>query len=113
MPAAKAIVLVRTRSVRHIVLMTRAQDDTRSDRIELRASPAEKALLLRAATLERLDLTSFVMRAALPNAERVVTAAEKVELSERDSLRVLDLLENPPAPSPRLVAAARARLKRA
>jgi uncharacterized protein (DUF1778 family) len=93
--------------------MARPQDDARTDRIELRASPAEKALLMRAATLQRLDLTSFVMRAALPKAERVVTAAEKVDLSERDSLRVLDLLENPPAPSPRLLAAGRARLKRA
>lgn len=93
--------------------MTRSQPDgTRSDRIELRASTSEKALLLRAATLERLDLTSFVMRAALPKAERVVAAAENVELTERDSLRVLDLLENPPAPSPRLIAAARGRLKR-
>jgi uncharacterized protein (DUF1778 family) len=94
--------------------MARTQsDDARSDRIELRASPGEKALLLRAATLEHLDLTSFVMRAALPKAEHVVAAAENVELSVRDSLRVLDLLENPPAPSARLVAAARARLKRA
>ena len=88
-------------------------DSARSNRIELRASPSEKALLLRAATLERLDLTSFVMRAALPKAERVVAAAENVELTEHDSLRVLDLLENPPVPSPRLLAAARGRLKRA
>ena len=93
--------------------MARPQhDQARSDRIELRASPSEKALLLRAATLERLDLTSFVMRAALPNAERIVAAAEQVDLTEQDSLRVLDLLENPPAPSPKLVAAARRPLKR-
>jgi uncharacterized protein (DUF1778 family) len=85
----------------------------RTDRIELRASPAEKALLLRAAAHERLDLTSFVMRAALPRAESVVAAAENIELSERDSLRVLDLLENPPPPVPRLIAAARRRLQRA
>jgi uncharacterized protein (DUF1778 family) len=93
--------------------MPRPQSENpRVDRIELRASPAEKSLLLRAATIERLDLTSFVMRAALPQAEKVVAAAERVELSERDSLRVLELLENPPPPSPRLVAAARGRLMR-
>lgn len=90
-----------------------SSDSLRTERIELRAAPAEKALLLRAASLERLDVTSFVMRAALPQAERVVAAAETVELSERDSLRVLELLENPPPPSPRLIAAAQARLKRA
>lgn len=87
-------------------------DRVRSDRIELRASPEEKALLARAAALERLDLTSFVMRAALPRAESVVAAAETLQLSERDSLLVLELLENPPAPAPRLVAAAKARLPR-
>lgn len=85
----------------------------RTDRIELRASPAEKALLLRAAALERLDLTSFVMRAALPEAEGVIAARETVELTGRDSLHVLELLENPPLPSPRLIAVAKARLERA
>jgi uncharacterized protein (DUF1778 family) len=39
-------------------------------------------------------------------------AAEPIELSERDSLWVLEQLENPPPPSPRLVAVAKARLKR-
>jgi uncharacterized protein (DUF1778 family) len=85
----------------------------RSDRIELRASRDEKALLLRAAMLERLDLTSFVMGAALPKAKEVVRAAETIEVSERDSLRILDLLEHPPAPPTRLVRAARGRLGRA
>ena len=94
--------------------MSRAPTDTqRSDRIELRTSPAEKALLTRAAALQRLDLTSFVLGSALPQAESVIAAAENVELSERDSLRVLDLLENPPPPSPKLVAVAKSRLERA
>lgn len=88
-------------------------DIPRTERIELRAAPAEKALLTRAAALEGLDVSKFVMRAALPQAESVVAAAETIELSERDSLRVLELLENPPPPSPRLVAAAQARLERA
>jgi uncharacterized protein (DUF1778 family) len=89
------------------------RETIRSDRIELRASPAEKALLLRAAQLERLDLTTFVMRAALPRAESVVAASERIELTERDSLLVLDLLENPTEPPKRLVRAARERLTRA
>ena len=40
-------------------------------------------------------------------ARTVVDQAQVVKLSERDSLRVLELLENPPAPSVRLMAAAR------
>ena len=40
-------------------------------------------------------------------AEDVIEEAEHVQLSERDSLRVLDLLENPPAPNAKLLAAAK------
>lgn len=82
---------------------------TRSDRIELRATPEEKSLLARAAAYERLDLTSFVMRAALPAAERIVDRAERIVLSERDTKRVLDLLETPPRPTKKLIRASRAR----
>jgi uncharacterized protein (DUF1778 family) len=94
--------------------MARSQSENpRSERVELRASPAEKALLMRAAAMARLDVTAFVLRAALPEAESVISAAEKVELSAADSLFVLDLLENPPPPNARLLAAAKSRLKRA
>jgi uncharacterized protein (DUF1778 family) len=79
-----------------------------SGRVELRLAPEDKAVLARAAALERLDLTSFILRAALPRAKAVITASEKLQLSERDSLRVLDLLENPPDPPTRLVRAAKA-----
>ncbi len=85
---------------------------TRDDRIELRTTRDEKRLLIAAAAHERLDVTSFIMRAVLPAARDVVENAERISLSERDSLRVLDLLENPPAPTPDLLAAARRRIVR-
>jgi hypothetical protein len=40
--------------------------------------------------------------------QEVIAEAEQVQLSPRDSLRVLELLENPPGPNARLLAAARA-----
>lgn len=83
----------------------------RGDRIELRASSGEKRLLAAAAAYERLDLTAFVMRAALPAAQEVVARHERIALSARDSARVLRLLEHPPKPTPALRAAAR-RLRR-
>jgi len=43
----------------------------------------------------------------------VIGEADRVQLSARDSLLVFDLLENPPAPNVRLLAAAQALLKRA
>jgi uncharacterized protein (DUF1778 family) len=82
----------------------------RQERIELRATREEKQLLATAAAYERLDVTSFIMRNALPAARNVVERAERITLSERDSVRVLELLENPPEPTPALVAAARRRL---
>ena len=79
-----------------------------NSRMSLRIRAEEKALLLRAVALNHTDLTAFVLRHALLAARAVIDQAEHVQLSERDSLRVLDLLENPPAPNAKLLAAARA-----
>ena len=83
-----------------------------SSRIELRIDATAKAKLARAAALQHVDLTAFILRAALPAAETVIERAERITLSERDSLRVLDLLENPPPPNGKLRRAAAAFAKR-
>jgi uncharacterized protein (DUF1778 family) len=83
----------------------------RDDRIELRASRSEKKLLAAAAAHERLDVTSFILRTVLPAAREVVDRAERIVLTERDSARVLTLLENPPKPTRALLAAARRRAR--
>ncbi len=84
----------------------------REDRIELRATKDEKRLLATAAAHERLDMTSFIMRNVLPAAREVVDRTERIVLSERDTARVLELLDNPPEPTPALMAAARRRVAR-
>ena len=84
---------------------------TRDDRIELRATKEEKRLLAAAAAHERLDVTSFIMRSVLPVARDVLDRAERIVVSERDTRRVLDLLENPPKPTKALLAAARRRAR--
>ena len=89
-------------------MLHRETEGTRSDRIELRATPQEKALLMRAAAIEHLDMTSFVMRTVVPAAQEVIARTEHIKLSERDTLLVLDLLENPPPPNAKLIAAAQA-----
>ena len=81
---------------------------TDSGRVELRLRPEDKATLTRAASLKRLDLTGYILRNMLPKAQADIAEAERLQLSERDSLRVLALLENPPAASERLVRAAKA-----
>jgi uncharacterized protein (DUF1778 family) len=76
--------------------------------MSLRIRAEDKATLLRAVALKRTDLTNFVLSHALRAARAVVEASDQVRLSGRDSLRVLELLENPPSPNVRLRAAARA-----
>jgi uncharacterized protein (DUF1778 family) len=90
--------------------MPRAIVDT--GRVEIRIAPEVKAKLARAAALEHIDLTAFILRAALPAAEGVIERAERIALSERDSLKVLDLLEHPPTANAKLRRAA-AGLKKA
>jgi uncharacterized protein (DUF1778 family) len=88
-------------------VMPRAAVESNS-RVALRIHPADKARLIRASALEHTDLTEFILRNVLRAADAVIEQAERVVLSERDSLRVLDLLEHPPVPNARLMAAARA-----
>ena len=83
-----------------------AVDDNK--RMNLRVRPEQKAMLLRAAALKNTDLTDFVLQPALREAEAIIEAADHIELSERDSLRVLELLENPSAANAKLRTAAKA-----
>src|SRR5579862_4946748 len=72
-----------------IVMPRLAVED--NSRMSLRIRAEEKTLLLRAVALSRTDLTDFVLRHALRAAKAVIEEADHVQLSGRDSLRVLDL----------------------
>ena len=79
-----------------------------NSRVALRIRPADKAMIVRAAALAQTNMTDFILRTALREAETVIEEHERVKLTRRDSLLVLDLLENPPAPNAKLRKAARA-----
>ena len=76
-----------------------------NSRLALRVRPDDKATLMRAVAIEHTDMTDFILRHALEAARKVIDRAERQPLSERDSLRVLDALENPPAPNAKLLMA--------
>lgn len=78
-----------------------------NNRLAVRLSGEEKAMIARAAVIEHLDLTAFVVRNALQAAREVIDREERLILSRRDSQRVIDLLEQPPSPNHRLRRAAR------
>ena len=71
-------------------------------RMNLRVLPEQKAALVRAAALRNTDLTDFVLQPALREAQAVIEEAERVVLSKRDSIAVLKVLEDPPAPNAKL-----------
>lgn len=83
-----------------------------NDRMSLRIGADEKALLMRAADLQHTNLTEFVIRTVVLAAREVIEQNEQNQLTLRDSLQVLKLLENPPAPNRKLLAAAFAFPKR-
>jgi len=77
-----------------------------NDRMSLRIASEEKSLLVRAAALQHTNLTEFVVRTVVAAAKDVIDQSECLELTERDSLHVLGLLEAPPEPNEKLIAAA-------
>lgn len=85
----------------------RTQAAMKSERIDLRTTQEDKRVLARAAEFEQSDLTSYILSKILPIARKTVRQAELLTLSARDSAHVLDLLENPPEPSPALEKAFR------
>ena len=79
-----------------------------NSRVALRIRSEDKAVIMRAVALAQTDMTDFIPRTALREAHSVIEEHENVKLTQRDSRRVLDLLENPPAPNAKLRKAARA-----
>lgn len=77
-----------------------------NSRLAFRVRAEDKATLMRAVAIEHTDMTDFILRHALDAARKVIEQSETVTLSARDSLRVLDVLENPPVPNAKLQHAA-------
>ena len=74
----------------------------------MRIPPAEKARLTRAAALQNTDLTEFMLRNSLNAANAVIDKAEHITLTEEQTRFWLNLLDNPPKPNAKLLAAAKA-----
>ncbi len=88
-----------------------ATDILRDQRLDLRLPAADKALLEQAVAHRHMNITSFVLAVVLPEARKILSEAESVTLSAKDSERVMAYLDQPPAPTPTLLSAA-ARLAR-
>jgi len=65
-------------------------------RLTTRITDHVQEKLQMAADLVGATLNQFVMQAALEKAEKVIESESTIVLSRRESLRLLELIENPP-----------------
>lgn len=78
-----------------------------TDRLEMRLPRKEKGLLARAARIQGVKLSQFVLGPALKHARKVIAEAEQVTTTAQGYRDVLDALAKPPKPAKTLIAAMR------
>lgn len=88
--------------------MSRVSLDT-SRRLMMDIPEPVNTRLLRAAALERKSLRDFMLSKAIEAADLVIENSERVVLSERDTHKLMDLLDNPREANPNMVAVLKAR----
>ena len=79
---------------------------SRQERIEARLTNEQKALVSRAAALEGLSISSFIVQRAVDSAVRAIERHEVVRLSAEDSQRIAEARLDPPEPAPAVIDAA-------
>jgi uncharacterized protein (DUF1778 family) len=79
----------------------------RSERLEARITPEQKALIQRAAELQGRSLTDFVVASAQEAAMRAIEDMHLVRLGAADSIAFAEALLKPRVPAPKLRAAVR------
>ena len=81
---------------------TKQEQRLREERLGFRVDEPTKALIERAAQLERRKLTDFCMTALTEAARRTIAEHESIVLSDRDRAVFFDALVNPPVQNERL-----------
>lgn len=81
------------------------QEVHRTARIEARIAPDALALVRRAAELQGRSLSDFVVAAAQDAARKTIEETNLIRLSAEDQIRFVELLLNPPQPSPAILKA--------
>lgn len=76
--------------------------------MSLRIRTADKAKIMRASAIANSGMTDFIVRTAVEAADRLIYESEHITLSDRDFDMAMDLLENPPPPTAKMLAAIKA-----
>lgn len=78
---------------------------TKSERFEIRLTPAQKERLEQAALLENCKMTTFVTQAIQSASEDTIKRHQQLVLSAEASKRFVEALLSPPAPNEALKSA--------
>ena len=76
-----------------------ARQETKDERIDLRASREVKEVIQRAADLLGTTTSAFVVNHAYQAAQRVIAERETLLLSDRDRDLFFSMLDHPPKPN--------------
>lgn len=72
---------------------------TKKDRIDLRISEEDKKLLEQAATYRRMSLSTYIVSAAMKEAEADLQREQQFVIAKEDRERLMALLDNPSEPT--------------
>jgi len=75
------------------------QQDTKSERVQVRINKDAKRMLQRAAALANMTVSAFVVNSALDAASRLISERERLVLEEEDWEVFMEALANPPEPN--------------
>jgi uncharacterized protein (DUF1778 family) len=77
-------------------------DSPKNARFEAKLNSTLKEFLQGAASMQGLDLSGFVISAALEKARKVVSSSEIIHLTEKEHEKFTNILMNPPKATPKL-----------
>jgi uncharacterized protein (DUF1778 family) len=84
-----------------------SEESGKSERIYARVTPRQKSLIQRAAELKGLSISDYMIVNLEREAEQTIATTQIIELTAKDSLKLVEMLLNPPEPSENMKKAAR------
>jgi uncharacterized protein (DUF1778 family) len=79
-----------------------ATKESKSERIELRLTPSTKRIIQEAATAAHTDLSEFVLRSSLTEADIALSQRTRFVLNAEDWSKFVELLDRPATEDPAL-----------
>jgi len=77
----------------------------KENRLSIRANASQKSMLAQAAKARHMNVSQFVLQVALTEAEQVIKSESQIHVSAEEYERLIQVMDEPPAPAPRLRAA--------